>query len=139
MILDANKMILGRLGTYAAKKALLGEKIDIINCENCMITGNKKKIFEAYKKSFKRGIPSKGPFFYKMPDRFVKRSIRGMLPYKKERGRKAFDNIKCHIGVPENLKDQKLEALKEATIEKLPNLKYISVKEICNQMGANLK
>ncbi|MAE43153.1 50S ribosomal protein L13 [Candidatus Woesearchaeota archaeon] len=139
MIIDANNIILGRLGTYAAKKALLGEKIDIVNCESCMITGDKKRVLEDYKRKFKMGTPKKGPFFYKMPDRFVKRSIRGMLPYKKERGRNAFDNIKCHIGVPENLKDQKLEALKEATIEKLPNLKYISVKEICNQMGANLK
>ena len=48
MIIDANNLILGRLGTYAAKKALLGEKIDIVNCESCVITGNRKKIFDNY-------------------------------------------------------------------------------------------
>jgi len=50
--------------------------------ENSVITGDRKKVFEHYRKLFRRGIPSKGPFYYKMPDRFVKRTIRGMLPSK---------------------------------------------------------
>ena len=139
MIIDANNLILGRIGTFVAKKALLGEKIDIVNCESSVVTGNKDKIFGDYKKSSKRGIPSKGPFFYKMPDRFVKRTIRGMLPYKKERGRNAFKNIKCHIGIPENLKNQKFDTIKNANVEKLPNLNYATVKEICVQLGAKTR
>jgi len=139
MIIDATNLILGRLGTYVAKKALLGNKIDIVNCENSVVTGNRKRIFNDYEKSFQRGIPSKGPFFYKMPDRFVKRSIRGMLPYKKERGRKAFEGIKCHIGVPESFKNEKFDTIKNASLEKLPNLKYIKIKDICNHFGANIK
>ncbi len=139
MIIDANNLILGRLGTYAAKKALLGEKIDIVNCESCVITGKKKKIFDNYDKKLKRGIPSKGPFTRRMPHRFVKRVIRGMLPYKKERGRIAFKNIKCHIGVPENLKNQKFEIIKEANIEKVPNLNYVKIKDVCMHIGAKIK
>ena len=96
MIIDANNLILGRLGAYVAKKALLGEKIDIVNCESCVVTGKRDKIFWDYRNKLKRGIPSKGPFTYRMPHRFVKRAIRGMLPYKKERGRIAFKNIKCY-------------------------------------------
>ncbi len=38
MIIDANNMILGRLASFAAKKALLGEKIDVINCEKAVIS-----------------------------------------------------------------------------------------------------
>lgn len=139
MIIDANNLILGRLGTYAAKKALLGEKIDIVNCESCMITGDRKKILRHYNKLFKRGTPSKGPFFYKMPDRFVKRSIRGMLPYKKERGRTAFKNITCYIGVPENLMNRKFDTIKNANIDKVPNLKYIKIKEISIHRGAKIE
>jgi large subunit ribosomal protein L13 len=139
MIIDANNLILGRLGTYAAKKALLGEKIDIVNCESCVITGDVKKILECYDNKSKRGIPSKGPFVHRMPDRLVKRSIRGMLPYKKERGRIAFENIKCHIGIPENLKNQKVETLKDANVEKIPNLNYVKVKDISKHIGAKLK
>ena len=139
MIIDANNLILGRMGTYVAKKALLGEKIDIVNCENSVVTGDKNRIFEHYKQRFAKGIPSKGPFFYKMPDRFVKKSIRGMLPYKKDRGRNAYNNIKCHIGVPEAFKNQKFDTIKDADISHVPNLKYVKIKQICMQLGVNIK
>ena len=139
MIIDANNLILGRLGTYVAKKALLGEYIDIVNCENSVVTGDRNKIFEKYDNFLKRGIPAKGPFIRRMPDRFVKRAIRGMLPYKKERGRSAFKNIKCHLGVPEDLKDKKLDTIKEANIDKVPNLKYIKVKDVCKHIGAKIE
>ena len=139
MIIDANNLILGRLGTYVAKKTLLGEKVDIVNCEGCVITGDKDKVFEDYDRFLKMGTPSKGPFVRRMPDRFVKRAIRGMLPYKKERGRKAFKNIKCYRGVPDSLKDQKFDTLKEANVGKLPNLKYVSVKDICVHIGDKLQ
>ena len=139
MIIDATNLILGRLGTYVAKKALFGEKIEIVNCENSIITGNRKKIFEDYKKFLKKGTPAKGPFFYKMPDMFVKRSIRGMLPYKKYRGKKAFKNIMCHIGVPENLRNEKFDTIKSANVEKLPNLKYVKVKDVCINFGFKIK
>lgn len=138
MIIDANNLILGRLGTYAAKKALLGEKIDIVNCENSVVTGDRARIFKDYDQKLKMGIPAKGPFTRRMPDRFVKRSIRGMLPYKKERGRIAFKNIKCYMGVPDSFKNQKFDTIKDANVEKVPNLKYISVKEICKHIGAKI-
>ena len=139
MIIDANNTILGRLGTYAAKKALLGEEIDIVNCENSVITGDRKRIFRDYERSFRMGIHTKGPFFYRMPDRFVKRAIRGMIPYKRERGKAAFKNIRCHIGIPEIFKDQKFETIKNATVGKVPNLKYVTIREICMHVGAKLK
>jgi large subunit ribosomal protein L13 len=139
MIIDANNLILGRLGTYVAKKVLLGEKVDIVNCEGCVITGDRARILKDSDRFLKMGIPAKGPFTRKMPDRFVKRSIRGMLPYKKGRGRVAFNNIKCHIGVPDNLKDQKMDNIKGANVEKLPNLKFITIKEICNHIGGKVQ
>jgi len=58
-----------------------------------------------------------------------------MLPYKKDKGIKAFKSIKCHIGIPEEMKSQKPETLKNANIEKVPNLKYITVKDICKHIG----
>ena len=139
MIIDANNLILGRMGTYIAKKALLGEKVDIINCENSVISGKRHEIIAHYRKLFKRGIPRKGPFYYKMPNMFVRRTIRGMLPYKKERGKEAYKNIKCYIGIPENLDNQKFETIKNANVEKLPHLKYTKVSEICTSFGAKIK
>ena len=139
MIIDANNLILGRMGTYVAKITLLGEKVDIVNCEACVVTGDRADILERSDRFLKMGIPAKGPFTRRMPDRFVKRSIRGMLPYKRERGRRAFENIKCHIGVPDNLKDKKIETIKIANIGKVPNLKFITIKDICKHIGAKIQ
>jgi large subunit ribosomal protein L13 len=135
MIIDANNLILGRLGTFAAKKALLGEKIDIINCEGCVITGKKKSVFKKFDRFLRMGVPAKGPFNYKTPERLVKRSIRGMLPYKKDRGIEAFKNIKCYRGVPQTLKGQKYETIKNANIDKVPNLNFVKVNDICIHIG----
>ena len=100
MIINAENLILGRMASKIAKKALLGEKIDIINCEKAVIIGNKKDIQERYKKRREIRTPRWGPHFPRHPEKFVKRAIRGMLPYKQEKGRKAFERVKCYQGVP---------------------------------------
>lgn len=137
MIINGDGLIVGRVGTVAAKKALLGEKIDIVNCENMVLTGKKKFILAYQLNKFKRGIHTKGPFVPRMPDRFVRRMIRGMLPYKQERGREAFKNIMCHIGVPEEFKDKKMETIKEAHVSKTKNLNYMKVGEIVKLIGGS--
>lgn len=136
MIIDAKDLVLGRMGAYVAKQALLGEKIDIVNCERSVISGKRQQIFAHYEKLFRRGTHSTGPFYYRRPDMFVKRTIRGMLPYKRERGLKAYKNIKCYIGTPEKLSSGKAITIKEANADKLQEVKFISVKEICMHLGA---
>ena len=138
MIIDATDAILGRIATVVAKKALLGEKIDIVNCENAVITGSKERILERFKQKRDMGIPLKGPYFPRMPDRIVRRTVRGMLPYKKDKGRKAFQNVMCYIGVPENLKEQKTEKITEADVSKMPSLKYIYIKDVSRFLGAKI-
>ena len=135
MIIDARNLILGRLATIAAKKAILGEDIHIINCENAVISGSKKNVLLNYKTKANRGSQFKGPFIPKTSDRFVKRAIRNMLPYKKPRGREAFNRIKCHRGIPTTMKDKKPETLKAAEFSKLPTLKYVTVEYICKHLG----
>lgn len=130
MIIDATDLIVGRIATIAAKKALLGEKIDIINCEKAVMTGRSDSIIEKFKKKVKRGIPAQGPFTHRKPDRIVRRIIRGMLPYRQHKGREAFKRVMCYIGVPEDLKGKKAETIKEADISKITYLKYLTIEEI---------
>jgi len=139
MIIDAKDLILGRVASYAAKQAMLGQKIDIVNAELSIITGQRLEIIKDYKRRFEMGIHTKGPFHYKMPDRFMRRAIRGMLPYKTHRGREAYEKIKCHLGIPDQFKSQKPQTIVKAHVDKVPHTKYITVKEICNEMGARLK
>jgi len=133
MIIDAADMIVGRMGTVVAKKALLGETIDIVNCEKAIITGKRSFLISEFNRRQNLGT-FKGPFLPKMPDRFVKRIIRGMLPYKNERGLKAFKRIKCHIGVPDEFNGKEMSRIKEAHISKVKNLDYMNIAEICRSM-----
>ncbi len=132
MIIDATDLIMGRMATYVAKKALMGEKIDIVNCENAIIVGKKKEVFNRYKERRERGDALKGPYFPTMPDRLVRRVIRGMLPYKQEKGEKAFKRVMCYIGVPDKFKDQKFETIKNAHISNSRALAYVKVGDLCN-------
>ena len=67
---------------------------------------------------------------------FVKRTVRGMLPYKKEKGEKALKKIKCYTAVPAQFKDKKFETIVKSNITKVPSLKYLKVKDICKEFGA---
>ena len=135
-IINANNLILGRMGSEVAKRALVGEEIHIVNCGDAIITGNKKGILEKHAKRRARGTPTTGPFIQRRADMFVKRTIRGMLPYKRPRGRRAMSRIKCHLGVPNYLTGKELKSMKSADMAKLPNLKYVKVGEICRLLGA---
>lgn len=135
MIINAENLILGRLASYAAKQALLGEKVDIVNCEKAVITGSKSNVLKKYKRKRKMGDTFKGPFFPRMPDRLVRRAIRSMLPYKREKGSNAFKRVMCYISLPSEFKDKNLETIKEANIKKIKNLKYTYIKEISKELG----
>ncbi|MEK6933206.1 MAG: 50S ribosomal protein L13 [Nanoarchaeota archaeon] len=135
MIINAENTILGRLSTYAAKQALLGEKVEIVNCEKAVMTGTRENVFLKYKNKQSPGDVNKKPKVYKMPDMLVRRTIRGMLPWKRDRGREAYKRIFCYIGLPESLKDKQIVNLDNANISKLKNLKYVYIKEISKYLG----
>ena len=136
MIIDAKDLILGRLSTIVAKRTLLGEKIDIVNCEKAVISGKRKNILESYiwKRSI-GGTAQKGPYTPRRSEKLVKRTIRGMLPYKRERGLKALKNIKCYYGIPQEFKGKEIITIKEANKSRLEDTNYITVGHICNQTG----
>ena len=108
-IIDGKNAVLGRLASYAAKEALKGEDIIILNCEDIIITGNKKNIEEKFEIRRSRvGHSQKGPRHSKSSEKIVKRAIRGMLPDHREgRGKIAFKKIKCYVGVPKEFQESK--------------------------------
>jgi large subunit ribosomal protein L13 len=137
MILDGKDLILGRLATVVAKKLMLGEEVTIVNCEKVMVTGKWSMVLQKYKQKKDRGIPLKGPYFPRLPDRLVKRSIRGMIPYKQPKGKDAFTRLKCHIGIPKNLEGEKFETLQGANISRIKHLNYLTMGDIAKFLGAS--
>ena len=135
MIINAEDTILGRLASYAAKQALNGEKVEIVNCEKAVMTGTRENVFLKYKNRSSPTDVVHKPIVYKMPDMLVRRTIRGMLPWKRDRGREAYKRIFCHTGLPESLKDKQMISLDNANISKLKNLKYVYIKEISKYLG----
>lgn len=135
IIINAENLILGRMSAFAAKKALLGHKVDIVNCDKAIVTGTKEHVFDFYMQKFQRGAPLLGPYVPRAADRMVRRTVRGMLPYKKTKGREAFDRVMCYIGVPDDLKENMI-TVPGAEVTKLPNLKYVSLGKITKLIGA---
>lgn len=124
--------ILGRLASQAAKDALLGEEVIVINAEKIIISGKKENTFAHEKeRRDRKGYPLKSAKFSRLPDRFVRRSIRGMLPWKNARGKEAFKKIQCYVGIPKNVSAEKAILLQK----QLPNLKYTTVAQVCKQLG----
>jgi len=135
IIIDATNTILGRLATRVSKLALEGESIRITNCEKAFIVGSQGDIIKKYTLRDNLGSkPPKGPFIPKMPDRMVRRTIKGMLP-SNERGRKALSNVKCYIGVPEELKDKEAIIIQEASIENLKVPNKLRIDKLCEYLG----
>lgn len=137
IVIDGKDLILGRIATKVAKLALKGEEVSIINCEDVVIVGKKSAVIARYKQKAARGTPSTGPFIHRGPDRIVRRSIRGMIPYKTPEGIKAFRRVMCYVGNPNNLSSKNPEDIK-ANINDTLNINYITVGAISKQLGAKL-
>lgn len=133
MIIDGTDAILGRLSAKIAKELLKNETVVVINSEKIIISGNPKAVVERFKEKREKTDPYKGPFYPRYPDRILKRTVRGMLPYKKARGRTALRKLKVYIGNPDNLKGVALGK----TAEDL-RFKYISLEKLCKGLGAKL-
>lgn len=110
IIIDAENSVRGRIASYAAKQALAGNEIVVINSEKAIVSGTKVWNVNDFKKLRQLNTmkPDKGPFFSKDFEKIMKRSIRGMLPdFRRGRGREAWRRIKCYNGIPEEFKNEK--------------------------------
>lgn len=108
IVIDATNGTLGRLASFAAKQALLGKEVAIVNCNDAIVIGRKLMIVNEYRKIRALGGSSMhGPFFPKSPERVVKRTIRGMLSHRQGRGLDAFKRIKCYNETPKELEKEK--------------------------------
>lgn len=135
-VIDADGLLLGRMASIVAQRALAGEEIAIVNAEKAIISGSRAQVIENYTTKRERGSREGGPFFPRRPDHIVKRTIRGMLPYKRERGIAAFKRIKTYVGVPTQFVGMETETLEAAHISRLSSPRYVTVGAISTNLGA---
>ena len=137
MIVDATGLVLGRLASVTAKNLLAGEEVKIVNAEKTLITGGKEHIFKDYGQTRARGLKERGPYFPRRPEMILKRTVRGMLPYKMRRGRDAFSKLRIYVGIPREFKGMELTQPDAAKMRTENNNKYIELGALSKRLGAN--
>jgi len=133
-VYDATGQILGRLSTHVVKDLLKGEQVYVLNCEKAVISGDPARTKKQYLERRQRGDRDHGPFFPRAPDQIVKRTIRGMLPIKVQKGQKAFRRLKVHVGIPKELSKQEAIRPEDSNANRL-KCKSLSVEELSLWLG----
>lgn len=134
VVIDATGLVLGRMATHAAKRAILGDEVHIVNAEKAIIVGaSRTSIQEHYQFKREVGTSRKGPFFPREPHLIVKRTCRGMINYQSSAGRAAYKRIKAHIGVPKELAGQKADSIPAA---KRDAHSFLTIAELASWLGS---
>ncbi len=135
-LVNAEGLIVGRMCSKVAKRLLNGEEVIILNAEKAVFSGKKKsKVLEAHV-FLEVGAPRRGPFHYRRPDRFLRKAVRGMVPYKQPKGKNAYKRLKVFMGVPLELKDQEMITFKEASSANLKG-PHFTLGEMAKEIGWN--
>jgi large subunit ribosomal protein L13 len=135
-LINAEGLILGRMASKVAKKLLNGEEVIIVNAEKSVLSGKKKSKVAEAKEFLEVGAPRRGPFHSRRPDRILRKTVRGMLPFKQPKGKNAYRKLKVFMGVPDELRDQKMDTLTEAQAAKL-KAPYFTLAELAKEIGWN--
>ncbi len=132
-LINAEGLVVGRLASNVAKQILNGEEVIIVNAEKALISGSRKAILTEYQGRRKLTHARKGPHYPRMPDRILKRTVRGMIPYQTPRGRTAYKNLKVYIGVPKEFEKKKFGTIDEA--KKVP-ARFMTLGDVSENLGA---
>ena len=134
IIIDGTGMPFGRLLSYTAKQALKGNRVILLNADKIIITGNKKDTIEKYKARRRlknKADPEKSPHYPRVPHLLVKRALRGMLPWKKSKGKLAYKKVIVYSGDRKEYKPNTKLELPDRTGD------GISVGELCRYLEYN--
>jgi large subunit ribosomal protein L13 len=101
-----------------------------------VISGSRARVLATYDQKRQRGSREGGPFFPRRPDHIVKRTIRGMLPYKRPRGVDAMKRIKCYVGIPVDFVGKEMEVPEEVHMNRLNNPNHVTLAAVCTFLGA---
>ncbi len=136
ILVNAENRVVGRISSFAAKKALQGEQVTVLNAEKAIISGSKEFAMQRLKTRLdlvKKGNPEGGAKYSRMPDRVLRMAIRGMLPWKRKSGREAYKKVYVFIGLPKQFEGSKFIELPGKTKS---FTKSAELGEICRLLGA---
>ena len=148
-VYNAEDKVLGRLASVVAKQLITAKKagedtrVIIVNAEKAIVTGKRSTILSDYRAKYELNHPRKGPFFPRMPDQILKRTVRGMLPYQKNSsGRNALRSLRVEIGTPSDLSGDLPDGCEWGDSTKidrpLPE-RFVRLGEISKELGVKVR
>ena len=137
LILDAKNQILGRLASYIAKQAIEGNRVVVVNAEKAVISGRRSNIVEEAKRRLETrtlGTQSHAPVHERRPDLYLRRVVRGMLPWDKPKGRAAFHRVWVFMGIPEEYAGKDTAKVPKADASRLTS-PYVTLEDLATEIG----
>ncbi|HIP74403.1 MAG TPA: 50S ribosomal protein L13 [Euryarchaeota archaeon] len=112
IVVDGSDAPMGRLASYVARQLLKGETVYVVNAEKMVISGDPDAVYERYKsridlKTHRNPIVN-SPKYPRTVTGIFRRSVRGMLPRWRKRGRDALRRLRVWRGVPDEVKNVEL-------------------------------
>jgi large subunit ribosomal protein L13 len=134
-VIDASGLVLGRAASLIAKRLLGGESIVVVRAEASVVTGRRSAVVAHYTTLRARGSVRSGPHFPRYADRIFRRTVRGMLPHLKTRGKVAYGRLEVHLGLPEAYQGATLTTLDGARAR--PSLRPpVTLGDVTRLLGA---
>lgn len=133
-VIDASGLVLGRMASSLAQRLLFGESIVVVNAKKAVISGKRGATLQEWREFLKVGGYRQGPIHFRKPNLIVRRTIRGMLPHRKARGREALKRLKVYNAVPKDLEGVEKETIEEADCGKL-RCEFITIGRLAKEIG----
>jgi large subunit ribosomal protein L13 len=137
IIVDASKLIIGRMSSNVAKLLLKGNSVVVINAEKALFSGNTKSIInERLKRKELKSVinPKLSPHNPRHPDKILHKIIGGMLPRRKTKGQLALKRLKIYTSTPTQYNGIEKHDFPDAKTRK-PLQYYTSLKEVSTALG----
>ena len=148
-VYNAEDKILGRLASTVAKQLISAKKagedtrVIIVNAEKAIVSGKRTSVMSDYRKKYELNHARKGPFFPRMPDQILKRTVRGMLPYQKNSsGRAALKALRVEIGTPTDLSGDLPDGCEwgdSSKIERPLPERFVRLSDISKELGVTVR
>ena len=148
-VYNAEDKVLGRLASVVAKQLISATKagedtrVIIVNAEKAIVSGKRTSVLSDYRAKYELNHARKGPFFPRMPDQILKRTVRGMLPYQKNSsGRGALKSLRVEIGTPSDLSGDLPDGCEwgdSTNIERPLPERFVRLGDISKELGVKVR
>lgn len=139
VVIDADGAVLGRLASYVAKLLRLGFRVYVVNVEKSVVTGSRSRVVEGYKLWLEvktlRNPYRHSPKRPRNPILLFKKTVKNMLPKENGSSLKLLRNLKAYIDVPPALEKAKRYKIVDTLADKLMRKEFITVAELCKELG----